>query len=145
MLAGCRQRASELAPDPATALDDEAVLAAVHTQLTALGVEVLSARFADDAERSLVVAYNSDLDATSADFVDQERGISLALATLLPRISSQPVGLILLSGANDEPKTFTYIATRAAFLWRNGELSDEEFIDTWFQESAATMMDSESQ
>lgn len=143
ILAECRQRASQFQPDPETALDDDAVLDEIRAQLASLEVEVLSARFSEEAERSLVVAYNSALDATSEDFIAQERDISLALATLLPRINSQPVGLIVLSGADDTPKTFTYIATRAAFLWRTGELSDEEFIDTWYQESAETMMGSE--
>ena len=143
ILADCRQRASQFQPDPATALEDDTVLNEARTQLESLDVEVLSVRFSEEAERSLVVAYNSALDPTSADFIDQEREISLALATLLPRISSQPVGLIVLSGADDTPKTFTYIATRAAFLWRTGELSDEEFIDTWYQESAEKMMESQ--
>ena len=143
ILADCRQRASQFQPDPATALEDDTVLNEARTQLESLDVEVLSVRFSEEAERSLVVAYNSALDPTSADFIDQEREISLALATLLPRISSQPVGLIVLSGADDTPKTFTYIATRAAFLWSTGELSDEEFIDTWYQESAEKMMESQ--
>ncbi len=64
-------------------------------------------------------------------------GISpLASTRILPQISSQPVGLIVLSGAQDTPQNFIYIATRAAFLWVGGDLSDEEFADTWYSEKA---------
>lgn len=47
--------------------------------------------------------------------------------------------MIVLSGANEEPQNFIDIATRAAFLWVGGDLSDEEFADTWYSESAATV------
>lgn len=140
LLEECEARTTSFRPDPETALNDEAVLDEVVTELEDAGVEARSVRFADDeSDRSLVVSYDSTLDADSEEFADQEREITLALSRLLPRIRSEPVGMILLSGAQDEPQNFIYIATRAAFLWAAGDLSDEEFIDTWYSESAETV------
>jgi len=136
----CEARTTSFRPDPETALDDDAVLDEVFAQLEEAGVEARSVRFADDEEqRSLVVTYDSTLDASTRAFTEQERAITLALSTLLPRIDSEPVGMILLSGSQDEPQTFIYIATRAAFLWAAGDLSDQEFMDTWYSESAETV------
>jgi tetratricopeptide (TPR) repeat protein len=140
LLAACQARATQFQPDPATALDDDAVLDEARLALAAIGVEVRSARFADEEnQRSLVVAYESPFAATSDEFAEEERTVAFALAQILPRIRSQPIGLVVLSGANDEPQNFIYIATRAAFLWVDGELTDEEFADTWYLERAATL------
>ncbi|MCB0062971.1 MAG: tetratricopeptide repeat protein [Caldilineaceae bacterium] len=139
LLAQCNARANRFRPDPATALDDDAVIAEVEAELTSIGVELRSIRFSEEEnQRSLVVSYDSVLTAGSEEFADQEREVTFALSQLLPRIDSQPVGMIILSGAQDEPQTFTYIATRAAFLWVTGDLTDEEFADTWYSESAET-------
>ncbi|MCB0123250.1 MAG: tetratricopeptide repeat protein, partial [Caldilineaceae bacterium] len=140
LLKECEARTTSFRPDPKTALDDDAALDEVMAQLEEAGVEARSVRFADEEnQRSLVVTYDSTLAADSAEFADQERTITLALSEVLPRINSQPVGMILLSGSKDEPQNFIYIATRAAFLWVAGELTDEEFIDTWYSESADTV------
>ncbi|MCB0061240.1 MAG: tetratricopeptide repeat protein, partial [Caldilineaceae bacterium] len=133
----CAKRTPDFRPDPATALDDFDVLDEVLAQLAAAGVEARTVRFADEEnQRSLVVTYDSALRAGSQAFADQENQVTLTLAKLLPRIESQPVGMIVLSGSQDEPQNFIYVATRAAFLWVTGELTDEEFIDTWYVESA---------
>lgn len=138
LLAECRRRAAVFSPDPATALDDDAALVAIEEHLRAADVEPRSVRFSEDPDgRSLVIAYESKLDAQSDAFSQQERAISRELARVLTRVSSQPDGLIVLSGAADEPQTLIYIASRAAFLWASGELTDEEFEDTWYFQDAA--------
>ena len=137
LLDECKARATRFQPDPATALADDDVAAEVEAELTTAGVEMRSVRFSEEEDqRSLVVAYESSQDPTSEAFLAEEREVSFVLSRILSRISSQPVGLIVLSGAKEEPQTFTYIATRAAFLWATGDLTDEEFVDTWYSESA---------
>ena len=122
----------------ARALDDDAVIAEVETQLRAIGVEPRSVRFSEDGDgRSLVIAYESKLEAKSDAFSEQEYDISRDMAKVLTRVRSLPDGLIVLSGAADEPQNLIYIASRAAFLWANGDLSDEEFEKTWYQQDAA--------
>jgi hypothetical protein len=59
------------------------------------------------------------------------------MARVLVRIDSKPDGVIVLSGAADEPQNLIYITSRAAFLWSNGDLTDEEFEDTWYLQDAA--------
>lgn len=137
ILEQCRKRSAQFTPDPATALDDDAVLAEAESSLKEAGVEPRSIRFAEEgSERSLFVAYTSQLGADSKDFGEQEHAISIELSRLLPRINSQPSGLIVLSGSADKPQNVIYIATRAAHLWTNGELTDEEFIATWYTQPA---------
>lgn len=138
LLAECRARAAKFTPDPATALDDEAAIAEAEVQLRAADVEPRSVRFSEDGDgRSLVIAYESKLEAESDAFSQQERAISRELAKVLTRVTSQPDGLIVLSGAADKPQNLIYIASRAAFLWSNGELTDEEFENTWYLQDAA--------
>lgn len=144
MLALCREQAEAPRPDPATALGDTETLRAVETALKDAGVETRDVRFAEEGDqRSLFVAFSSELDKDSRDFSALERDLAIALARLLPRIDSQPVGLIMLSGSNDEPQNITYISTRAATSWANGELSDTEFEDTWLKESASELRSQE--
>lgn len=136
-LAQCREQAALFTPDPQTALDDESAIAEIEEQLRAANVEPRSVRFsADDNGRSLVVAYESKFKAKSDDFSAQEREISRTLARMLTRVDSKPDGLIVLTGAADEPQNLIYITSRAAFLWRNGDLTDEEFEDTWYLQDA---------
>lgn len=138
LLAQCREQAARFSPDPATALDDDAAITAIEDQLRAADVEPRSVRFSeDDNGRSLVIAYESNLAATSDAFSRQEREISRALARMLTRVDSKPDGIIVLTGAADEPQNLIYITSRAAFLWINGELNDEEFENTWYQQDAS--------
>ncbi|MEZ4864372.1 MAG: hypothetical protein R3C14_23870 [Caldilineaceae bacterium] len=140
LLQQCRDRKAQFSPDAADALDDDAALAEAETQLKAAGVDPRSVRFAEDgAERNLVVAYASELEAASAAFGEQEREISREMARLLTRITSLPTGVIVLSGAGNQPQNITYVTARAAFLWRNGDLTDEEFEQTWYQQSAENL------
>jgi tetratricopeptide (TPR) repeat protein len=136
-LAICRDRTRSAAPDPATALEDNVVLTEVRATLRTVGVRVQTVEFAeDDSQRSLFVAYSSELAKDSAEFAGLEREVANELARLLPRMNSQPDGLLLLSGIDDEPQNIFFITTRAASRWVNGELSDAEFEETWLKESA---------
>jgi tetratricopeptide (TPR) repeat protein len=136
-LALCRKRAATHTPDPATALDDAATLAEVARTLQTAGVESRSAEFAaDERQRSLFVAFSSDIDADSVEFAELEHTIAIELARLLPRITSQPDGLLLLTGANDKPQNILFISTQAAHQWVNGELTDAEFEETWLMQNA---------
>jgi tetratricopeptide (TPR) repeat protein len=136
-LAECRRRAQAFTPDPETALADEVVLDEVETVLNGAGVRSRTVRFAEDeTQRSLFVAYASELEKGSAEFAEQEHTLALELARLLPRISSQPDGLFLVSGVDEEPQNIFYITTQAAFGWVNGELTNEEFEETWLKQSA---------
>jgi tetratricopeptide (TPR) repeat protein len=138
LLTECRQRQALFSPDPNTALDDDATVTAVEEQLREIGVEPRSVRFSEDEQgRSLVIAYESKLRAKSDEFTEQERDISREMARVLVRIDSKPDGVIVLSGAADEPQNLIYITSRAAFLWSNGDLTDEEFEDTWYLQDAA--------
>lgn len=137
LLTECRKRAAVFIPDPKTALDDEATVTAVEDQLRAAGVEPRSVRFSEDEKgRSLVIAYESKLEAKSDAFTKQEKDISREMARVLIRISSKPDGVIVLSGSSDKPQNLIYITSRAAFLWANGDLSDKEFEDTWYLQDA---------
>jgi tetratricopeptide (TPR) repeat protein len=137
LLKQCKARAERFTPDPATALEDDAVIAEVNAALKKVGVQVRSVEFSEeDGERNLFVAFSSDLDKDSEDFATLEHDIALLLARLLPRINSQPQGLLVLSGANDEPQNITYIPTWAAFGWSNGDLTDAEFEETWYIQAA---------
>jgi tetratricopeptide (TPR) repeat protein len=133
----CRERRSRATPDPATALDDEGALSAATSTLRMTGVRVRSVEFAEnDSQRSLFVAFDSRLAKDSPEFADLERNVAIELSKLLPRITSQPDGLLILTGAQEEPQHIFFIATRAAISWVNGELTDAEFEETWLQESA---------
>ncbi len=140
ILDDCRTRAARPTPDPATALDDDAVVSEAEALLTAVGVESRSVYFTkEEQQRNLLVAYSSDFAAESSDFSDLEHEIALGLARLLPRIDSQPDGLLLLSGSKEKPHNITYVPTQAALLWSNGELTDAEFEETWIVQSAADL------
>jgi tetratricopeptide (TPR) repeat protein len=140
----CRDRSRSAAPDPATALDDNAVLREVRVALRAAGVRVQAVEFAEDeSQRSLFVAYSAELEKDTAEFAGLERTVAIELARLLPRMSSQPDGLLLLSGAQDEPQHILFITTRAASRWVNGELTDAEFEETWLKESADVLREEE--
>lgn len=140
MLTACKERAAAPTPDAANALNDEAVLREAETALKEAGAESRDIRFTEqNNERSLFVAFTSDLDKDSQEFGELEHQLSIALSRLLPRVTSQPVGLILLTGSKEEPQNIIYIGTRAARSWVNGDISDEEFEKTWLKESAESL------
>jgi tetratricopeptide (TPR) repeat protein len=138
----CREQAAAAAatPDPATALDDEKVVSEVTVTLRKAGVTSRTVEFAEDnSQRSLLVVYDADLAKDSSTFLELERSLAIELAKLLPRITSRPDGLLIVSGAQDEPQHILFIATRAAVRWVNGELSDDEFEKTWLQQDAGDL------
>ncbi|HMN26912.1 MAG TPA: tetratricopeptide repeat protein, partial [Caldilineaceae bacterium] len=138
----CRDQSAAAAatPDPATALDDEKVVGEVTTALRKAGVTSRTVEFAEDSsQRSLLVVYDTDLAKDSADFLDLERSVAIELAKFLPRITSRPDGLLIVSGAQDEPQHIFFITTHAAVRWINGELSDDEFEQTWLQQDAGDL------
>ncbi|MFN8489791.1 MAG: tetratricopeptide repeat protein [Caldilineaceae bacterium] len=140
LIDNCKNRNALPTPDPKTALEDDAALDQVKTLLKNAGVEARSVRFSQDNQSlSLVVAFNTDADPKSKAFTDLEDKIALGLARLLPRIASQPDGLVLLSGAGDKPQNITYVSTKAASLWASGDLSDAEFQKTWVRRSADSL------
>jgi tetratricopeptide (TPR) repeat protein len=140
LLLACRERAQRFVPDPTTALDDAAVLRRAATALRTIGVESRNIEFAEDErQRSLFVAFSTDADQASGEFAALERAVVLELAKLLPLIGSQPDGLLVVSGAQDEPQYIFYVDTAAAVSWVNGELSDAEFEETWLKERAANL------
>ncbi|MCL4863868.1 MAG: tetratricopeptide repeat protein [Caldilineaceae bacterium] len=133
----CRERANQTPPDRADALDDDAVLRAAEETLRTAGVRARSVQFAEDeTQRSLFVAFSSELNKDSDEFAVLERTIAIELAKLLPRIMSRADGLFVLSGAQDEPQHILFITTLAANRWSKGEISDSEFEETWLKESA---------
>jgi len=140
LLASCQSRKALPTPSSKAPLADDEVIDEIKIVLRDAGVAVRSTRFAEDNQQmSLVVAYTMDANPMSREFTEMERAIVIALARLLPRVSSQPDGLVLLSGARNVPQTITYVATKAAALWANGELSDAEFEKTWVQRSAKNL------
>lgn len=139
----CRQRATATQPID-DGITDETALTEAQAALRSVGVSERGVRFAEDnTQRSLFVAYSSELAKESNEFTRQEHDVAVELARILPRISSRPDGLLLLSGAGDEPQNIFFISTRAAAQWANGELSDEEFEQTWLKESAEGLNQSE--
>lgn len=98
---------------------------------------VRTVRFEDaDAGRTLVVVYTTRLEAGSDEYAALERKIAYGLASLLPDMAAKPIGLALLSAANDKPQNYTIIDTDSASKWLDGELSDAEFEDSWVVEPA---------
>ena len=140
LIANCKNRNALPTPDPKTSLEDDVALDQVKTLLKNAGVEARSVRFSQDNQSmSLVVAFTTDTDPKSKAFTDLEDKIALGIARLLPRLASQPDGLVLLSGAGDKPQNITYVSTKAAALWANGDLSDAEFQKTWVRRSAESL------
>ena len=140
LLKSCQSRKALPTPSSNAPLADDEVIDEIKIVLRSAGVAVRSTRFAEDNQQmSVVVAYTMDADPLSREFTEMEREIVIALARLLPRVSSQPDGLVLLSGARNVPQTITYVATKAAALWANGDLSDAEFEKTWVQRSAENL------
>jgi tetratricopeptide (TPR) repeat protein len=141
-LEACRANAARAEADLANALDDPSAVSEAEAALEANGVLIQTVEFTEDeSQRSLFVAFNSEMAKESQAFADLERAIALELAELLPRISSQPDGLLILSGSNDEPQNIFFIATQDANRWADGELSDAEFEETWLKESAEGLLE----
>jgi tetratricopeptide (TPR) repeat protein len=141
-LEACRANAARAAATLANALDDDAAISEAKATLRANGVLIHEVEFTEaQSRRNLFVVFNANMAKESQAFADLEHTIALELSKLLPRISSRPDGLLILSGSNDEPQTIFFIATQAANQWADGLLSDAEFEETWLKESAEGLLE----
>lgn len=131
----CRERVAQ-----ATRWDDATTRYEVLALLRGLQVAPRSVEFTEEAgQRSLFVAFSSDLPAQSQSFGELERTVALALARLLPQIERQPVGLILLTASNDRPQQLFFVEISETLRWLAGELSELEFERTWLKRPAADL------
>jgi tetratricopeptide (TPR) repeat protein len=132
VLARCQERAARPTPDPSMQLEDnEAVSTAVRV-LQEADVEI---RYLDmeenEGQRTLVVAYAVDLAVDSEEYANVEHHLIVELSRILPRMTSEPDGLVVVAGTFNRTTAVTLVATRAAEVWLQGQLSDEEFEETW--------------
>ena len=68
---------------------------------------------------------------TGRTYGDLERQLIFELSRILPRMTSEPDGLVVVAGTFNRTTSATLVATRAAEVWLQGQLTDEEFEDTW--------------
>ena len=85
----------------------------------------------EEGQRTLVVAYAVDLVNDGQEFADLERQLIIDLSRILPRIRFQPDGLVVVAGTFNTTTAVTGVATRAATMWVEGQISDQEFEETW--------------
>ena len=132
VLERCQERAARPTPDPSMLLENDEAVSTAVTILQEADVEI---RYLDveenEDQRTLVVAYAVDLTVDSEDYADLERQLIFELARILPRMISEPDGLVVVAGTFNRTTSATLVATRAAEVWLQGQLSDEEFEDTW--------------
>ena len=140
VLVKCYDRAARPTPDPSTMLDDqEAVTAAVKVlQEADVEIRYLDIEEGEEGQRTLVVAYAVDLAVESDEYANVERQLIIDLSRLLPRISSEPDALVVVAGTFNRTTSVTGVVTQAAVAWAQGELSDEEFEETWQRQTADT-------
>ncbi|MDH7485347.1 MAG: tetratricopeptide repeat protein [Anaerolineae bacterium] len=134
----CERWAAPLpTPHPSVALSDEQATEEAGALVRAAGAEPRRVELTETKEgRALVVSYSTDLEVGDKAFAELERSLSFELARLLPRIVSRPDALLLVAGSGDRVYGITVIETRAAVLWVNGQLSDEQFEETWHRQRA---------
>lgn len=137
----CQWRTGPLpTPLPSIALDDAAAVREARSIVKAAGAEPRKVELAEaDQQYALIVAYATSLAPDSKEFADQEHEVALGLARLLPRIASQPDALLLISGSAKQAQNLTVIETWAATLWMQGQLSQEEFEQTWHRQRASSL------
>jgi hypothetical protein len=132
VLERCRERAARPTPDPSMLLEDADAVSAAVDVLREADVEI---RYLDweenEGQRTLVVAYAVDLAVDSEEYANVEHQLIAELSRILPRILSEPDGLVLVAGTFNRTTAVTLVATRAAEAWLQGQLSDEEFEETW--------------
>jgi acyl-CoA reductase-like NAD-dependent aldehyde dehydrogenase len=132
-----RQITPRPTPHPSEVLDDTATVEEATARVRAASAEPLRVEMTMANERrALLVAYSTSLEASSEEFVELERLLARDLARLLPRIASQLEMLVLVSGSGKRAHNLIFVSARAAALWLNGELTDEEFEETWVRQSA---------
>ncbi len=134
----CQQQvaSAQATPEPEGALDDDAAVEAAVAVLVAAGVEPRNIEMTEvSGQWSLAVAFSTTTDPKSDEFLALERKLGFALARLLPRIESAPTLLVLIAAADDSVQSVTLIPADAAKLWVQGQLTDDEFHDTWDRRS----------
>ena len=131
-LARCQERAARPTPDPSMLLEDNEAVSTAVTILQEADVEI---RYLDmeenEEQRTLVVAYAVDLAVDSEEYADLERQLIFELSRILPRMISEPDGLVVVAGTFNTTTSVTLVATKAAEVWLQGQLSEEEFENTW--------------
>jgi tetratricopeptide (TPR) repeat protein len=132
VLARCQERAARPTPDPSMLLEDNEAVSTAVTVLQEADVEI---RYLDleenEEQRTLVVAYAVDLAVDSEEYADLERQLIFELSRILPRMISEPDGLVVVAGTFNTTTSVTLVATKAAEVWLQGQLSEEEFENTW--------------
>ena len=132
VLTRCRERAAQPTPDPSMQLEDDEAISTAVTVLQEADVEIRYLDVEENEERrTLVVAYAVDLAVDSEEYADLERQLIFELSRILPRMTSEPEGLVVVAGTFNRTTSATLVATRAAEVWLQGQLTDEEFEDTW--------------
>ena len=134
----CERRAAARPdfPEVENPLDDDEAIAEVAAILEESGVAPRMMRITEtQGQLSLLVAYSTDLAGNSKSFLELERELILLLAELLPRMTSQPEALMLVSGSVDEIQAYTIVPTRTVIRWLADELTDTEFEETWLRQT----------
>ena len=112
--------------------NDEAISTAVAIlQEADVEIRYLDVEENEEGQRTLVVAYAVDLAVDGEEYADLERQLIFELSRILPRMTSQPDGLVVVAGTFNRTTSATLVATRAAEVWLQGQLTDEEFENTW--------------
>lgn len=132
VLERCEERAARPTPDPSMRLENDEAISTAVAILQEADVEI---RYLDVEEneggRTLVVAYAVDLAVDSEAYSDLERQLIFELSRILPRMISEPDGLVVVAGTFNRTTSATLVATRAAEVWLQGQLTEEEFENTW--------------
>ena len=132
VLERCEERAAQPTPDPSLQLENDEAISTAVMILQEADVEI---RYLDveenEGQRTLVVAYAVDLAVDSEDYSNLERQLILELSRILPRMTSEPDGLVVVAGTFNRTTSATLVATRAAEVWLQGQLTEEEFENTW--------------
>ena len=133
VLKRCRDRAAQPTPDPSMQLENDEAISTAVAILQEADVEIryLDVEENEEGQRTLVVAYAVDLAVDGEEYADLERQLIFELARILPRMTSEPDGLVVVAGTFNRTTSATLVATRAAEVWLQGQLTDEEFENTW--------------
>jgi len=133
VLERCEERAARPTPDPSLRLENDEAISTAVTILQEADVEIryLDVEESEEGGRTLVVAYAVDLAVDSEAYSELERQLIFELSRILPRMTSEPDGLVVVAGTFNRTTSATLVATRAAEVWLQGQLSEEEFENTW--------------
>ena len=133
VLERCEERAAQPTPDPSLQLENDEAISTAVTILQEADVEIryLDVEENEEGQRTLVVAYAVDLAVDSEAYSNLERQLIFELSRILPRMTSEPDGLVVVAGTFNRTTSATLVATRAAEVWLQGQMTEEEFENTW--------------